>query len=344
MRPPSGSVPRRALLAAAALLTQAPPAPARAWCGENFPSWAFYLKWDQSALPLQDNPKAGATSYRIVGDLVRESKAGVPPILVVGAPGIGYEYLENFEALTVSDRRVVFVALAGTAPASSSSSTFDTSLATPEAGAAQLAGVCKSLGLPAVHVVAHGLGAPAALRFAASSTSVVRSLTLSSPYGSVADLRQGALDLSSVKSLPQLAGLLLPTVSTNARDTCVAEARTAGGGPVLLPALTGASPFASLGGAKLGERLTALRGTGSSLPVLLASGGARDLVDADAWVDVPPWVSRKRFGGSGHLPFVEERDAFLLSCLEFLDGVDGKETNREFKFGDPVATIKEIVG
>ena len=333
MRPPP--LPRRALLAAAALLTQAPPAPARAWCGEQFPSWAFYLKWDQAA--------AGGTNYRIVGDRARESKTGVPPILVVGAPGIGYEYLENFEALTVSDRRVIFASVAGTAPAQA----FDPSLATPEAVAAQLDGVCKTLGVPVVHVIAHGLGAPAALRLAAASNAAtsVRSLTLISPYGSAADLRPGALDLASVKSMPQLENMLLPTVSSNARDSCIAEARAAGGGPILLPTLAGSAPGTALGGAALGERLTALgSSSGNPPPVLLATGGARDLVDPDAWTGVPSSVTRKTFANSGHLPFVEERDTLLFACVEFLDAADGKATNREFKFADPLETIKEIRG
>ena len=50
----------------------------------------------------------GACFCRIVGDRAREEKTGVPPILVVSR-GYGYDYLENLEALTVSDRRVVEV-------------------------------------------------------------------------------------------------------------------------------------------------------------------------------------------------------------------------------------------
>ena len=106
---------RRAILAAAAL-TAAPTHPALAWCGETFPSWAFYLKWDQNSVPFAYQGVEGSTSYRILGDIAREKRSGVPPILVVGCPGVGYEYLENLEALTVSDRRIVEVTFAGTAP------------------------------------------------------------------------------------------------------------------------------------------------------------------------------------------------------------------------------------
>ena len=40
----------------------------------------------------------------------------MPPIIVVGDPGVGYEYLENFEYLNVTDRRVVAVTFAPPAP------------------------------------------------------------------------------------------------------------------------------------------------------------------------------------------------------------------------------------
>ena len=69
-----------------------------------------------------------------------------------------------------------------------------------------------------------------------------------------------------------------------------------------------------------------------------------DLVDPDAWTGVPSSVTRKTFANSGHLPFVEEKDTLLFACVEFLDAADGKATNREFKFADPLETIKEIRG
>ena len=37
-------------------------------------------------------------------------------MLLVGNPGVGYDYLENLEGLTVSDRRVIEVVFAGTRP------------------------------------------------------------------------------------------------------------------------------------------------------------------------------------------------------------------------------------
>jgi pimeloyl-ACP methyl ester carboxylesterase len=221
----------------------------------------------------------------------------------------------------------------------------DPALATPEACAEQCRAVCRALQLPAVHVVAHGLGALPALRLAASSDGPdVRSLTLVSPYGCAADLRAGALgDVGAVKSLSTLAGRLLPTVSSNARDSCVAEAREGAGGSLLLSLLAGAptgAAAASLRGDALGQRLQQPLARG--MPVLLATGGARDIVESAGWDALPPSVTQHTFATAGHLPFVEARESFLLAQLEFLDRADKVTTNREFKFAPLDKTLKEV--
>ena len=89
----------------------------------------------------------------------------------------------------------------------------------------------------------------------------------------------------------------------------------------------------------LGARLARL---GGRVPVLLTSGGAADIVEASGWTDLPPSTRRVTFGGSGHLPFIEQNEQFLVALLDFLDEVDGVETNRELKFADPLKTIKEL--
>ena len=96
---------QRACLAAAAVLS--PHLPASAWCGEKYPSWAYFLKWDETSVPFEWDGQKGEVYCRVVGDKQRESKTGVPPVLLVGNPGLGHDYLENLEALTVSDRRVI---------------------------------------------------------------------------------------------------------------------------------------------------------------------------------------------------------------------------------------------
>ena len=350
MRQPFTIDRRAAVLAATSLLTALPPLPAAAWCGETLPSWAYYLKWDENpALPITFGGTSATASYRIVGDKAREDKTQVPPVLVVGAPGIGYDYIESFEALTVSDRRIIEVTFAGTQPPAKGAAAFAPTLASADACAVQLQAVCSALKVPAVHIVAHGLGAAPALRLAAAAAAKqagivgVRSLTLVSPYGSAADLRPGALGQpGAVTSVAQLAETLLPTASTNARSTCIAEAKADSGGPLLLPFL---STGASLAGGALGRSLEPLCASG--IPVQLTSGGARDIIDASGWdADgaLPAAVVRKSYPNAGHLPFIEDRDAFLLAQLEFMDKADGVETNREFKFADAVTTLREMTG
>ena len=82
----------------------------------------------------------------------------------------------------------------------------------------------------------------------------------------------------------------------------------------------------------------------SDLPTLLISGGDTDLVNPDGWSDLPSRVRRSTFPGAGHLPFIEPsaRNDFLFGQLDFLDEVDGVESNRELKFADPIQTIKEL--
>jgi uncharacterized membrane protein len=182
---------RRAVLGAAASATFMPSLPVAAWCGEQYPPWAYYLKWDELAVPFAVGEAKGEVICRIVGDIAREQKSGCPPLIIVGTPGLGYEYMENLEALTVSDRRVVEVTFAGTR------SQIAPELRTVEACIAQLVAVCAALKLSRVHVVAHGLGCVVALRLAqqlrgATQALAVLSLTLVSPYGSTSDLRPEA--------------------------------------------------------------------------------------------------------------------------------------------------------
>ncbi|KOO30126.1 hypothetical protein Ctob_012499 [Chrysochromulina tobinii] len=359
---PRAALPRRrdllcgsAAAAAAALL---PPDRAAAWCGEPVPSWAFYLQWDQTALPFEYQGASAQVRYRVVGDIVRERKAGVPPVVVIGTPGFGYDYLETLEALTVSDRRVAMVILAGTAAGED----LPPVLRTADACAEQIRAVCRALkpaalgGKPAVHLVAHGLGAVPALRVLASSAADaigVRSLTLISPWGALSDLRdeaRAAISAATDIPGPQLMSALLPTVEARARASCIAEAAAGGGGPLLLAPSLYMDASAALAGPALAERLAAAQPTAASgaisagrIPVLLATGGDKDLVDASRWSELPSTVTRATFAGSAHLPFVDESESFLYMLVDFLDKADGTSTNRELKFGDPIETIKEIM-
>lgn len=306
----------------------------------------------------------------------------MPPVVVVGTPGLGYDYMENFEALTVSDRRVRLCPprcraysprLSPPAPAptrwtpipySSSAPNWFSCLPAPAmpqvvevtfagssadakgtpvpllsvgACAAQLQAAIRALNVPAVHVAAHGLGAGAAVALARAQPTLIRSLALISPYGSLSDLRPASADtLRSERDSLSVAATILRTRTLLAKNSCVREAADASGGPLLSRLLSGSDGDMRLGGAALGEALV-----GCDIPVFLATGGEADLVELD-WTGLPPSVTRRAFSLSGHLPFIDQREDFLIAYADFLDATDGVTTNRELKFADPVTTLKEL--
>jgi len=151
---------RLALHLAAAWCTwrTAPVEPSAAWCGAPYPPFAYSLPWYE--FPV------GSAAVRVVGDISAERAKKLSPLLVLPPPGLGYEYLETLEALTISERRVAFATLA---PAS------------PDALAEQVGATLESLEAPRAHVLAHATAAPAALALAAARPRAVASLVLASP-------------------------------------------------------------------------------------------------------------------------------------------------------------------
>ena len=127
------------------------PRDAIAWCGDPFPPYAYSLPWFEfdagpSKLPL-----------RIVGDLKAEREQNMLPLLVLPSPGLSYEYLENLEALTISQRRVAFADLR-------------TGAAAPDALVARILDAVAALESPGgVHLLGYGYGAALALRVYSSS-------------------------------------------------------------------------------------------------------------------------------------------------------------------------------
>ena len=127
------------------------PRDAIAWCGDPFPPYAYSLPWFEfdagpSKLPL-----------RIVGDLKAEREQNMLPLLVLPSPGLSYEYLENLEALTISQRRVAFADLR-------------TSAAAPDALVGRILDAVAALESPGgVHLLGYGYGAALALRVYSSS-------------------------------------------------------------------------------------------------------------------------------------------------------------------------------
>eukprot|EP00962_Isochrysis_galbana_P016323 scaffold4662_cov79-Isochrysis_galbana.AAC.2 len=186
------------------------PLRASAWCGNAFPPFAYSLPWFEF--------ETASCDVRIVGDLKAEVDKGLRPLVAVASPGFSYEYLENLEALTVSQRRVGFVAL----PAASDS---------VRELAHDLVAALGSLDAKrGVHVLAHGLAAPIVLTAAAAAPAgTFASLILSSPVGCGADVALGARD-----ALSQSAAPLLWTTATRGRACVDATAGASGQPPARL--------------------------------------------------------------------------------------------------------------
>ena len=283
-------------------------------------------------MPFEWQGYKGEVFCRVVGDKLRETKTGVPPVLLVGNPGVGYDYLENLEVATVSDRRVIEVTFAGTrgdVPAA---------VRSVEACAAQLEAVCRTLELSAVHVLAHGLGAPPALQLLQSAQAPtprvpLRSLTLVSPYGSLDDLRAAARPAAGAKAL-----LPLPTSDAKAPNSCIADATASTAARPWLDAV--AAGGASLGGDALVRLLQPA--SAARVAALVVWGGDADVVE-------PTWdvaalqkanVNLRVYERSGHLPFIEQREEFLGEYLDFLDAADGVKTSRELILDPSIDAIK----
>ena len=94
-------VSRRSAIHLASATPLAPLASADAWCGEPFPPFAYSLPWYE--LDVGDGVSRPKLPVRIVGDLAVETKRRLRPLLVLPSPGLSYEYLENLEALSVSE-------------------------------------------------------------------------------------------------------------------------------------------------------------------------------------------------------------------------------------------------
>ena len=164
---------RAALLRALAALPAALPRSGLAWCGDPFPPYAYSLPWfefDVAKLPV-----------RVVGDRKAELDNKMRPLLVLPSVGLSYEYLENLEALTISQRRIAFADLS--------------SAAAPSLGTlvAQVGEAVAALEAPfGVHVLAHGYSAALALALAQRGGKGVASLILASPLGSLDDAAPAA--------------------------------------------------------------------------------------------------------------------------------------------------------
>ena len=283
-----------ALRLATAALVSVPTHPAIAWCGKPYPPYAYQLPWFEF--------QAGSTPVRIIGDNRPESARRLSPVLVLPSPGLSYEYMENLEAFTVSERRVCFCSLS--APA------------TVAQLAAQARAALDALEAPGrAHVVAHGAGAVAALALASAAPSRVASLVLVSPFANTDDLEPAARDAGSSRPL-------LASASTSGRACVDAVLQTAGAGASVGAVLAGAAPP---GVAALAEPAA------RAVPALVVRGSRGDVssaATASALLAALPRATVATFDASGPLPFVDEDERFREAALSLFDAADGVATRR----------------
>ena len=305
------------------------PRDAIAWCGDPFPPYAYSLPWFEfdagpSKLPL-----------RIVGDLKAEREQNMLPLLVLPSPGLSYEYLENLEALTISQRRVAFADLR-------------TGAAAPDALVARILDAVAALESPGgVHLLGYGYGAALALRVysssAVSSGAVcgydsepacpatlcgsccnpmwpmllsyvvqvrVASLILASPLGTLDDAEPARREELATGLAP-----VLRSVATSGRACIDSELNKLRGRPTAVPQ----------GGEQVGAMAAAAR---PGVPIMVTRGALDVSSEATAQAvgRAVPDARLREFQGS--FPPVDDRARFVEEVLSFMDSVDGTVSRR----------------
>lgn len=125
----------------------------------------------------------GHTWYRTVGEA-----SDRPPILLLhGGPGFNSEYLEPFEALAATGRRVVRYDQIGAGRSTMRGTEHDPAMFTIELFRRELVMVRDALGLDEIHLVGQSWGCMLALEHALSHPPGLRSLVLESGLASVAE-------------------------------------------------------------------------------------------------------------------------------------------------------------
>lgn len=294
-------LPRRAAVAAALIAAAQWREPARAWCGDAYPPYAYSLPWFEF-------PVAGGT-MRVVGDNRAEAKKKLSPLLVLPSPALTYEPLENLEALTISERRVAFATLDGAA-------------GSVEELGQQAAAALAKLEAPRCHVLGHGLGAAAALALHAADPARVASLVLASPFSSLDDVEPAQRAAVGESPLPLLA-------TTAAKGRACVDAELGALRPARLSQL--AVQRALRDGALPAMEDLLRSASAAGAPVLVTRGGRADPSSEETARRVLQRVPTARlatFAQSGPLACVDDKAAYLETLLGWLDEVDGTTSRR----------------
>lgn len=179
MRPPPPNQPRlrrsQLLRWSAAGLASVPLDPALAWCNGYFEG-KISNDVAESAVPFVSGSYSTNVFVRNVRPPSRRVMGGsvsfpvlppLPPVVVIGTPGVTYDYLENLQALALSGRRVLML---GTCEAPSDRPWWPPAdqvgplqMRLPRVAAQQVRAACESCGFRTVHLFGHGLGGAVAL-------------------------------------------------------------------------------------------------------------------------------------------------------------------------------------
>jgi pimeloyl-ACP methyl ester carboxylesterase len=335
---------RVAITAAAASLLAPRPAPAASspFCGavDVVPPWAYSVQWQERALD-------GGVWARVLGDLPG-SRGGVlgrlglgsppvtsRPVLVLGDPLIGIEYLESLELLA-SNRGVAFFDWPGVGRSKGRGGEGDGGEdalpSTPDTLAATIDLVRQGLGLGACHAVGVGLGGLLLLAALADPASPLSTSTLSLGLISVA-----ATPAALVDGRRERAAQVVGRAAADALDAdalarfraaaickrpagCVAAALADGAGGALAARLAGSAPLVHVGGALAGWA-PELRQTMPRTLLLTGEDGCVRRADAEALVaalgPAAEWRPVPASGDFVHVDAAAETvDAFELMFRE----------------------------
>jgi proline-specific peptidase len=280
------------------------------------------------------------TWYRIVGE--REAPGKLPLLCLHGGPGVPHDYLEPFEAMAATGRRVIFYDQLG---CGSSDHPHDPSLWSVRLFVEELAAVRQALGLDQVHILGNSWGGMLAQEYALTQPGGIASLILHSSLASshqwVSEANRLRADLPSDVQATLLQHEAAGTTSDPAyeeammvfyrRHVCRTEpwpecvnrafARLAED-PEVYYTMNGPSEFHMTGHIKdwdIRDRLGEIR-----VPTLITSGRYDEATPLIAetmhrGIAGSEWVI---FEESSHLAHVEEPERYLQVLTDFLDRVE----------------------
>ncbi|CAM9360911.1 unnamed protein product, partial [Discosporangium mesarthrocarpum] len=184
------------LVAASLVIDAGNPSVADAFCGNPYPSWAYYVGFNEVMVPFKFEGYSGEVAARTVGDNKAAKSAKHSPLVVIpGGPGLPHDYLETLEGASKEDRVVVDFDPIGTGLSSAIAEDARKNmpnLFSTRCLSAQVDAVLSHLKMASYHLLGHGSGAAVALeraravgrsppRLPGPELETVLSLTLASP-------------------------------------------------------------------------------------------------------------------------------------------------------------------